>query len=61
MFAKVDFPVKGLATGFTGKRLETHVLSAVCDQVGRLAKAFTTLPTVMRFLSGVNKRVFLHI
>lgn len=58
---QIHFAIERSSTLLTSERFESEVLTAVRNEIGRLAKAFATLATFMGFLSRMNKHVFLHV
>lgn len=61
MAPEINFSIECSITDVTWKRFETRMFSAVCDEVGRLAKRLPTLQTLVRLLARVNIGVLLHV
>lgn len=58
---QVHFTHEGHSTILAREWFEALMLPAVCDQIRGLTERLATEATLMRFLSCVNVRVFLHV
>lgn len=61
MYPQIDLPVKPSSADLAREGFESHVLSAVCNEIGRLAKAFATMSTFVWFLTRVYQCMLFHV
>lgn len=58
---EIDFPLKCFGAQITLKRFVTGVFPRMSDQIRTLTERFTTNDTLVRLLTSMSVRVFLHV
>lgn len=59
--SEINFAVERSIANAARERFETRMFTTVSDEIRRLTEGFATLQALVRLLSRVNVRVFLHV